>query len=65
MLILDQIENGYTRVPAKVRLYDNTIIESSVYTRPNAKERGVQVDKPPTERYIDIMIRGAKHFGVK
>jgi gamma-glutamylcyclotransferase (GGCT)/AIG2-like uncharacterized protein YtfP len=40
MEILDQIEGGYTRVAAKVKLYDETIIEASVYTRPNAKERG-------------------------
>lgn len=37
MVILDQIESGYTRVAAKVRLYDNSIINASVYTRPNAK----------------------------
>ena len=40
MVILDQIENGYTRVSANVKLYDDSIIEASVYTRPNAKERG-------------------------
>ena len=40
MVILDQIENSYTRVAAKVKLYDDSIIEASVYTRPNAKERG-------------------------
>jgi len=51
-------------VPAKVKLYDGSIIEASVYTRPNAKARNPDVDKPPTERYIDIMVRGATHFGV-
>ena len=65
MAVLDKIEMTYTRVPAKVKLYDGTIIEASVYTRPNAKARGSEVDKPPTERYIDIMAIGAAHFGVK
>ena len=40
-------------------------MEASVYTRPNAKARNPEVDKHPTERYIDIMVRGAIHFGVK
>ena len=51
-------------MPAKVKLYDGSIIEASVYTRPNARERNPEVDKPPTERYIDIMVRGATHYGV-
>jgi hypothetical protein len=62
---LDKIESNYTRVLAKVKLYDDSIVEASVYTRPNAKARGSDVDKPPTERYIDIMTRGAAHFKVK
>ena len=49
-------------MPAKVKLYDGSIIEASVYTRPNARERNPEVDKPPTERYIDIMVRGASHY---
>ena len=64
MEILDKIESLYTRVPAKVKLYDGQIVEASVYTWPNAKARNPEVDKPPTERYIDIMVRGATHFGV-
>ena len=65
MEILDKIELNYSRSPAKVKLYDGSIIDATVYTRPNVQARGSDVDKPPTERYIDIMVRGATHFGVK
>ena len=65
MEILDKIESAYSRAPAKVKLYDEKIVDATVYTRPNAKTRGADVDKPPTERYIDIIVRGAVHFGVK
>ncbi len=63
--MLDKIESLYTRAPAKVKLYDGSIVEASVYTRPNAQARNPEVDKAPTERYIDIMVRGAIHFGVQ
>ena len=61
---LDKIEATYVRQSGMARLYDGTEQEVTVYTRPNAT-RGPDIDKPPTERYLDIMMQGAKHFGVK
>ena len=34
-----------------------------MYTR-EAKERGPHVDKPPTQRYLEIITAGCKHHGV-
>ena len=65
MVLLDSIESLYLRKPARVKLYDNSIINASVYTMPANKNDIVGINRPPTERYIDIMTRGALHFGVK
>jgi gamma-glutamylcyclotransferase (GGCT)/AIG2-like uncharacterized protein YtfP len=61
---LDKIEAGYTRDTGKAKLYDGTIVDVSVYVR-KGKSRGPQFDKPPTERYLDIITRGCKLWGVK
>jgi hypothetical protein len=61
---LDKIEAGYSRDNGKARLYDGTLIDVTVYTRKNVK-RGPDVDKPPTERYLDIITAGCKYYGVK
>ena len=63
MVRLDKIESGYSRDNGKAKLYDGTIVDVTVYTRKN-KERGPNVDKPPTERYIDIITIGCKFWGV-
>lgn len=62
---LDKSEVGYTRSPAKARRYDtNEIIDCYVYTRDPKQERGPHVDSPPMQRYIEILISGAEHFGL-
>jgi hypothetical protein len=48
-----------------VKLYNNKIVEAFVYSRSADIERNSNVDKPPAERYLDIMIRGANYYGVK
>jgi hypothetical protein len=63
MIRLDKIEAGYSRDNGKAELYDGTIVDVTVYSRKN-KERGPHVDKPPTERYIDIITIGCKFWGV-
>ena len=63
MAKLDKIENGYVRKNAKARLYDGTCVDCTVYARDNV-ERGKDIDKPPSQRYLEIMMAGAKHFGV-
>ena len=42
-------------------MYDGTTVTATVYTK--AGTFG-QEDNPPHERYLDIMIEGAKHFNV-
>ena len=64
---LNKIEGGYDPTPCKVKLYSGDIIDAIVYVlggdkNNQGKER---VDKPPAERYIDIITAGCKHFGVK
>lgn len=64
MKVLDSIEVVYQRIPAKAKLYDGTIVDCTVYADP-AGEIDRSKDKPPTERYIQIMTEGAKTYGVK
>merc|ERR1712147_393732 len=63
MEMLDKIESVYVRGAGKAKLYDGTIVDCTVYTREN-KERNADIDKHPTERYIDIIVAGCKEFGV-
>ena len=58
------IDGQYTRRVTKVRTYDGKEYEAGVYVRESV-ERGPDVDMPPHERYIDIMVRGARHHGIK
>jgi hypothetical protein len=55
MVVLDKMEAGLTRVEVKVKLYDGSIVDATIYSRPNVTERNPEVDKPPTERYLDII----------
>ncbi|KDO33788.1 hypothetical protein SPRG_01667 [Saprolegnia parasitica CBS 223.65] len=65
MQSLDQIEVTYVRVPAKTRLYDGRLIDATIYGRDAGKVAAMgQTDKPPSERYIEIMVRGCEHYGV-
>jgi hypothetical protein len=65
MELLDSIESNYKREPAKVKLYDDKIVDASVYTISEEKRSVNGINNPPSERYIDIMTRGALHYGVK
>jgi len=70
---LDVIEMGYDAEPCTVKLYDGSIIENALIYVLNPekvkqfyKGRATEVeDKPPTERYITIIIQGCEHYGVK
>ena len=64
MRLLDTIERGYARTPITCRKYDGTEMTAYIYTDGNGSfDRSA--DKPPSERYINIMTDGAKMFGVK
>jgi len=63
MVELDKIEATVSRTPAKAKLYDGSIVDVTVYANPPANPDS-SGDKPPTERYVDIMIEGATMFGV-
>ena len=64
MKILDTIERGYKRLSAKCKLYDGTEMDCSLYTDADGKfDRSA--DKPPSERYIQVMCEGAEMHGVK
>jgi AIG2-like family len=62
MEILDSIETEYKRVTATARLYDGTLRQVTVYTR--SKKHDECICAPPSERYLEIMITGAEHYGV-
>ena len=64
MVALDKIEATVSRTAAKAKLYDGSIVDVTVYSNP-PKTTDPAGDKPPTERYVDIMIEGATMFGVK
>lgn len=64
MVALDKVEFSYDRLPSKAKLYDGTIVDCTVYGDPNNKIDHSN-DKPPKERYLDIMIEGCIKYGVK
>lgn len=70
---LDHLERTYTREKATARLYPpnsnpddpNSFLEAvTVYCRDPNVERGPHVDRPPSGRYLQIMVDGARHYGV-
>lgn len=62
---LDKMMAGhYVRKNAKVKLYSGAIIDVVHYVRENAT-RNSDIDKDPDQRFLDIMIEGAQHYGVK
>jgi len=68
MQVLDGYEGNVTRKAAKARLYDGTLIDCTVYAEDKDKKKQVgegDVNNPPPERYVEIMIEGATHFKVK
>ena len=65
MKVLDSMEPGYRRTKAKARLYNGVEVECIVYCHSNPKKSNCyKNDKPPTQRYMDIMVEGANHYGV-
>ena len=76
MAELDLIERDYIRKSVNVQLYapkqycstapSRTILNNvSVYCRPQADIEGSkEMDRPPSERYLQLLISGARHFGV-
>lgn len=64
MAKLDKVELSYKRIPSVAKCYDGTLVNCTVYADPEGKIDHSN-DKPPTERYLDIMIEGCEHFGVK
>jgi hypothetical protein len=64
---LDKIEMGYDADPCKCKLYDGSEQDAVIYVmnREKLKNFGKTEDKPPTERYITIIIEGCEHYGVK
>jgi hypothetical protein len=51
MKSLDALEGIYTRIPSKAKLYDDSLVDCTVYSDPTGKIDHSN-DKPPTERYI-------------
>ncbi|OQR84948.1 hypothetical protein ACHHYP_12535 [Achlya hypogyna] len=65
MAVLDALEVAYVRVAATVERYDGTCVAATIYGRDAATVRAMQVpDAPPSERYIEVMVRGCENFGV-
>lgn len=67
MKALDKIEATVSRTEAKAKLYDGTIVDCTCYSNPPKEDpsgAGNTEDKPPTERYIDIMVEGARNHKV-
>ena len=66
MVILDKIEATVSRTKGKAKLYDGTFVDCTVYSNPPKVDPSgaVTEDKPPTQRYVEIMIEGATMFGV-
>ena len=68
MEVLDKIESIYGRIPSKAKLYDGNLIDCTVYSDPDGKIDDILKkgnNKPPSERYIQIMSEGAAFYGVK
>jgi hypothetical protein len=62
---LDTIEGYYRRTPVKVSTYDGKVIDAFAYKMDMSRIDRSIPDGLPGERYLDIIIRGARHFGVK
>ena len=64
---LDKMEMGYDADPCKCKLYDGSEQDAVIYVMNPEKFKsfGKTEDKPPTERYITIIIEGCEHYGVK
>jgi len=62
---LDSIEAVYKRTPVVVDTYDGRKINAFAYKMdPSKMGPQTQPDSLPGERYLDIITRGCRHFGV-
>lgn len=57
---LDKVEIIYERVDGKAIMYDGTAVVATVYTKDIYDDE----NNLPHQRYLDIMIEGARHFNV-
>jgi len=68
MVKLDEIEFVYDRCSAQCKLYDGTEITVTVYIFNRGREEDgkfLEENNPPQRRYLEIMMQGAKYFGVR
>jgi hypothetical protein len=61
---LDAIESIYVRTAVKVTLYDGTLVDAYAYKMDQSKLDPFGPTALPGERYLDIIMRGAVHYGV-
>lgn len=62
MRALDSMERGYIRKDIDCHLYDGTHIVGTGYQFDRAKLQ-VNAARPPSERYVDVMVQGMEHHG--
>ena len=62
MKALDKMERGYIRKEIDCYLYDGTHIVGTGYQFDRSK-LSVNAARPPSERYVDVMVEGMTHFG--
>lgn len=67
MVALDKLEFSYDRHEGKAKLYDDSVISCTVYVQKASgpSELMGSGEHPPQERYVDIIVRGMREFGVK
>jgi hypothetical protein len=56
---MDKLENS-PRTVVNATLQSGETVEAYVYLRKEGTVRNKDVDKPPTERYIEILVEGAR-----
>jgi len=61
MANLDNMEVTYERKICKVKLYDDSVIDATVYCRKNDK---FEFSNAVAERYIELLVMGCEHYGV-
>ena len=73
MKLLDSFESTYHREVVKCIVYDGNnesyndeenVVMGTAYVMTTSKMDFTKPPKPPSERYIDIILRGCSHFGI-
>jgi hypothetical protein len=62
MSALDRMERGYFRRDVDCYLYDGTHMVGTAYQFDRSKLM-VDAARPPSQRYVDLMVEGMAHFG--